>query len=68
MKVEFEITPEMIEAGANVIWSLFSDVLSPGSESGREAAIEVFRAMKGLSRSEASQHTKPIFRGVIDTI
>jgi hypothetical protein len=42
---EIAITPEIIEAGADVIWTFFYDVLPLGSETGREAAIAVYRAM-----------------------
>jgi hypothetical protein len=40
------ITPEMIEAGAQIVWLRFDDLLPYGSEVGRWAAIEVFRAMQ----------------------
>jgi hypothetical protein len=43
---EDEITSAMVEAGAEVIWLCFSDVLARGSETGREMAIEVYRAMR----------------------
>ena len=47
---EIEITPEMIEAGADVIWTFFYDVLPLGSETGREAAIAVYQAMHTQER------------------
>jgi hypothetical protein len=43
---EIEITPEMIEAGADIIWRAFGDVLPYGSELGRTTATEVFEAMQ----------------------
>jgi hypothetical protein len=43
---EVEIAPEMIEAGADIIWTHFYDVLSRGSESGRVAAVAVYQAME----------------------
>jgi hypothetical protein len=53
---EIEVTPEMIEAGADVIWTYFSDVLARGSGTGRETAIEVYRAMKNLEmRSQSAR-------------
>jgi len=42
---EIEITPEMITAGAEVIWGYFYDVMVYGDESGRELALKVFQAM-----------------------
>lgn len=45
---EIEVTPEMIEAGADIIYSYFSDVMSRGSGIGRETATEVYRAMQSL--------------------
>lgn len=42
-----EITPEMIEAGADVVWRYFNDVL-PDPTFGRETAIAVFEAMERL--------------------
>jgi len=41
-----EITSEMIEAGAQVVWQHFEDLIPYDSETGRWAAIEVFRAME----------------------
>jgi hypothetical protein len=43
---EIEITPAMIEAGADVIWCAFSDVIVYGSGTGREVAVSVFQAME----------------------
>ena len=40
-----KITPEMIEAGADVIWRGFGDVMPYGSALGREMALEVYQAM-----------------------
>ncbi len=39
------ITPEMIEAGAEAIWAVLSDVIPYGSGAARELASEVFQAM-----------------------
>ena len=48
-----EITPEMIEAGAQAVWQRFDDLVPYGSETGRWVAIEVFRAMQAARlRSE----------------
>lgn len=41
-----ELSPEAIEAGAEVIWAAFDDVISYGSGSARETAAEVYRAMR----------------------
>jgi len=43
---EIEITPEMVEAGAEVVWEAFDDVLAFGSETGRLVARRVFSAME----------------------
>ncbi len=43
---EIEATPEMIEAGADIIWTHFYDVMPRGSDTGRAAAREVYRAMQ----------------------
>jgi hypothetical protein len=48
--MQLKITPEMIEAGADVIWRGFGDVISYGSGSGRELALEVFEAMIDVAR------------------
>lgn len=50
-ETEIEITPEMIEAGADIIWRAFGDVLPYGSELGRVTAAEVFEAMRAASLS-----------------
>jgi hypothetical protein len=42
---KIKITPEMIEAGADVIWTFFYDAVARGSETGRAAASAVYRAM-----------------------
>jgi hypothetical protein len=58
---EIEITPEMIEAGATVIWSAFCDSIAHGSETGRAVATEVYRAMSSLResvRDERSAHNR----------
>lgn len=43
---EIEITPEMIEAGAQKIWEFFDEVIAWGSLSGRELAKSVWEAME----------------------
>jgi hypothetical protein len=40
-----EITPEMIEAGADLIWRHFGDVVAYGGGLVPELASEVYRAM-----------------------
>jgi hypothetical protein len=45
LRDEIEITPAMIEAGANVIWRDFGDVIVFGSDVAREVASRVFAAM-----------------------
>jgi hypothetical protein len=45
MRDEFEITTEMIEAGANVIWRDLGDVVVFGSDFARDVASRVFEAM-----------------------
>jgi hypothetical protein len=47
---ETDITPEMIDARAEVIWTYFYDVVRRGSQIGREAAVEVYRAMRCLEK------------------
>ena len=42
---EIEVTPEMIEAGARVLWERFDMAITFGSQTGRDVAAEVFRAM-----------------------
>jgi hypothetical protein len=39
-------TPEMIEAGADIIWRAFGDVVAYGSGTGRDVAVEVYQAMR----------------------
>jgi hypothetical protein len=43
---EVKITPEMLEAGADVIQRAFNDVIPWGSETAHEAAIAVYQAME----------------------
>lgn len=50
---EIEVTPAMIEAGADLIWRAFGDIISYGSNSGRELALEVFEAMSRVAQDEA---------------
>lgn len=42
---ESEVTPEMIEAGAEVIWRCFDETLPYGSSFGERVAVLVYRAM-----------------------
>ena len=46
-----EITPAMIEAGAQIIWNSFGDVIFYGSDLGSELASEVFLAMTRAAQS-----------------
>jgi hypothetical protein len=48
-----EVTPEMIEAGAQVVWRNFDDLIPFGSETGRWTAVQVFRAMEAARRLQA---------------
>lgn len=43
--IEIEITPEMIEAGAEIMWAALDDVVAYGSDTGRMWAKLVFEAM-----------------------
>ncbi len=49
---EIKITPEMIEAGADVVWRAFGDIMSFGNETGGATAVVVFLAMLPLSPLE----------------
>lgn len=49
---KIEVTPEMIEAGAEVVWSSFSDTMPYGSESARSVAHQVYRAMIQVRRGQ----------------
>jgi hypothetical protein len=42
---EIEVTPAMIEAGAEVIWQFFCEEIPYGSSFGEHVADQVFRAM-----------------------
>jgi hypothetical protein len=42
---KIEITPAMVEAGANIIWRDFGDVIVFGSDVARDVASRVFEAM-----------------------
>ena len=42
---EIEVTPEMVNAGAEVICGYFYDVMVYVDKSGRELALRVFQAM-----------------------
>ena len=50
---EIEVTPEMIEAGADVIYDRFDDVITRPSSAAPDVAIEVFRAMISVHRQIA---------------
>jgi hypothetical protein len=45
---EIEATPAMIEAGAEIVWTYFDEVIAWGSPSGRDLASRVFAAMDSL--------------------
>jgi hypothetical protein len=45
---EIEITPAMIEAGAEEIWRWFYDVVPFGSDIGREVAKRAYLAMASV--------------------
>ena len=49
---EVEITPEMVRAGAEVIWRCFGDVVPYGSSTGDSVATQVFQAMTSARVSE----------------
>jgi hypothetical protein len=55
---EIEITPEMIEAGAEVIWAALDGVVAFGSDTGRMWARLVFEAMamQSLNASKLTTH------------
>jgi hypothetical protein len=42
---EIEITSAMVEAGAEIVWAYFDEVIAWGSPSGRELARRVYAAM-----------------------
>lgn len=44
--IEVEITPAMIEAGAEVIWRAFDETIPYGSSFGEHVAVSVFVAMQ----------------------
>ena len=46
---EIEITPVMVQAGAEIIWRTLGDVVPYGSSSGPRVAAEVYRAMRAAS-------------------
>jgi hypothetical protein len=50
---KIEITPEMIEAGAEVMWDALEGLVTYGSDTGREWAKRVFVAMAARIPSEA---------------
>jgi hypothetical protein len=57
-----EITPAMIEAGADVISQFFYDAVVPGAPLAREAARAVFLAMRNREVSGlvvGSRHNPP---------
>jgi len=47
---EIEITPEMIKAGAEVIWECFDDSIPYGSSQAEAVAVLVYRAMRAQDR------------------
>ena len=49
---EIEVTEAMIDSGAHIIASYFSDVIFESSHEAREGAARVFRAMYALSKSK----------------
>lgn len=55
---KIEISPAMIEAGADIIWRGVGDIISYGSDFGRELALAVFEAMSLAAQGE----TKAIAR------
>jgi hypothetical protein len=61
---EVEITPAMLEAGADIIWRGFGDIISYGSDFGRELALKVFQAMSLAAQGEtiAIAHNPEGFR------
>ena len=46
-----EITPEMIRAGAEVVWVAFDEVIAFGSSLGSTVALEVYRAMEQAKKT-----------------
>ena len=44
-----EVSPEVIEAGAEIIWREFGDVVPYGSGTARDVALQVFLAMASAS-------------------
>lgn len=56
---EIEPTPEMVRAGAEVIWSAFNDVMAWGSSSGEDLAKEVFLAMASKSLLHRTNKLNP---------
>jgi hypothetical protein len=55
---KIEIAPAIIEAGADIIWRGFGDVISYGSDLGRELALEVFEAMSLAAQGETRAITR----------
>ena len=45
-KDEIEVTPEMIRAGAEIVWAVSDEVIAFGSCLGLTVALEVYRAME----------------------
>ena len=56
---EIEVAQAMIEAGAKTAWAAFDEVIAWGSPTGRDVAVEVFRAMRSLDR-HTPQHSEPV--------
>jgi hypothetical protein len=55
---KIEITPAMIEAGADIIWRGVGDIISYGSDLGRELASAVFEAMSLAAQGETKVITR----------
>jgi hypothetical protein len=55
---KIEVTPAIIQAGADIIWRGFGDVISYGSDLGRELALEVFEAMSLAAQGETRAITR----------
>ena len=57
-ETEIEITPEMIEAGAEVIFRSFDGVIPYGSSYGERVAVSVFLAMRKASGSPSTSEDR----------
>ena len=45
-----EVTPEMIAAGAEIVWGDMGDVIPYGSSTGQELALKVYLAMSKMGK------------------